>query len=173
VIYTPGDNDWTDCWEERAGSYDALERLGSLRDTFFAGEQSLGRRTVPLTRQSADADYAALRENARWSHSGVTFLTVHYVTEVLGRTPETDAEFAERDAANLAWLRRGFLAAQTTGSQGVVIFTQANPFPTYAGGRGVAPEPRPGFSDFWSALEEETRAYGKPVLLIHGEHALL
>lgn len=69
LIYTPGDNDWTDCWEERAGSYDALERLSSLRETLFSGEQSLGRRTVPLSRQSAHRDYAAFRENVRWTQA--------------------------------------------------------------------------------------------------------
>jgi len=169
LIYTPGDNDWTDCWEERAGSYDALERLRSLRETFFAGEQSLGRRTVPLIRQSNQVGYVAFRENVRWTHRGVTFLTLHYVTEVLGRTPETDAEFAERNAANLVWLRDGFLAAQSANSRGIVILTQANPFPIYAGGRGVAPEPRAGFNDFWSLLEDETIAFGKPVLLVHGD----
>jgi hypothetical protein len=169
LIYTPGDNDWTDCWEERAGSYDALDRLRSLRETFFAGERSLGTRTVPLNRQSNQVGYATFRENVRWTHGGVTFLTLHYVTEVLGRTFETDAEFAERNAANLVWLRDGFLAARSANSRGIVILTQANPTPTYAGGRGVAPEPRAGFNEFWSLLQDETIAFGKPVLLVHGD----
>ena len=169
LIYTPGDNDWTDCWEERAGGYDPLERLGTLRHAFFAGEESLGARRVSLNRQSAQPGYAAYRENARWTHRGVTFVTVHYVTEVLGRTAETDAEFEDRNGANVAWLQESFAAARSTNSAGVVILTQGNPFPTYAGGRGVAPEPRPGFGEFWTALEEETRAFARPVLLVHGD----
>jgi hypothetical protein len=169
LIFTPGDNDWTDCWEERAGGYDALERLATLRERFFAGEQSLGQRTLPVLRQSSQAGYAAYRENVRWTHEGVTFITVHYVTEVLGRSPETDAEFAERNAANLAWVRDGFAAARAANSRGIVVFTQGNPFPDYAAGRGVPPEPRRGFEGLWSLLEDEVAGFGKPVLLMHGD----
>lgn len=169
LIYTPGDNDWTDCWEERAGAYDALERLATLRERFFAGERSLGQRSIPLVRQSTQAEYRGFRENARWSQAGVVFLTVHYVSEVLGRSEETDAEFAERDAANRAWLRDGFQEARAAAARGMVVFTQANPSPNFAGGRGVRPEPRPGFDDFWNLLEDEAIAFGKPILLIHGD----
>jgi hypothetical protein len=169
LIYTPGDNDWVDCWEERAGSYDALERLDSLRDRFFPDEQSLGQRTLPLIRQSATPGYPQFRENARWSHGSVTFMTVHYVTEVLGRTTETDAEFEARNRANVAWLTEGFRSARDTDSRGVVVLTQANLFPDYAAGRGVPPQPRQWFEEFWSQLEQETSLYGKPVLLAHGD----
>jgi hypothetical protein len=31
LIYTPGDNEWTDCWQTRAGRFDPLERLALLR----------------------------------------------------------------------------------------------------------------------------------------------
>jgi hypothetical protein len=169
LVYTPGDNDWTDCWDERAGSYDVLERLAALRDIFFVGDQSLGQRTLPLTRQSAQPAYAAYRENIRWTSAGVTFLTVHYVSEVLGRTPETDAEFTERNSANLAWLAEGFAAARAANSLGVVVFTQANPFPDYAAGSGAPPQPRREFEAFWSQLETEVATFGKPVLLVHGD----
>lgn len=36
LIYTPGDNEWTDCHRELAGNYDPLERLEFLRQHFFA-----------------------------------------------------------------------------------------------------------------------------------------
>jgi hypothetical protein len=53
VVFTPGDNEWTDCHEkERAPGYEPLERLARLRTVFFTGEQSLGQRAIPLTRQS-------------------------------------------------------------------------------------------------------------------------
>src|ERR671919_2379805 len=36
LIYTPGDNEWTDCHRPAAGAYDPLERLGFLRSVFFS-----------------------------------------------------------------------------------------------------------------------------------------
>jgi hypothetical protein len=35
LIYSIGDNEWTDCHRPLAGSYDPLERLESVRATFF------------------------------------------------------------------------------------------------------------------------------------------
>ena len=78
-IYTPGDNEWTDCHEkEGAPGYEPLERLARLRTVFFPGDQSLGQRTLPLTRQSQTTDpvLAKYRENAQWTHGGITFMTV-------------------------------------------------------------------------------------------------
>ena len=43
LLYTPGDNEWTDCHREKAGGYDPLERLAFLRKTFFRNaSRSLG-----------------------------------------------------------------------------------------------------------------------------------
>lgn len=35
LIYTPGDNEWTDCNRKAAGEYDPLERLDVLRKMFL------------------------------------------------------------------------------------------------------------------------------------------
>ena len=35
-VFVPGDNDWTDCHRSSNGAYDPLERLGRLRQLFFA-----------------------------------------------------------------------------------------------------------------------------------------
>ena len=32
LVYTPGDNEWTDCHRANNGAYDPLERLGVVRD---------------------------------------------------------------------------------------------------------------------------------------------
>jgi hypothetical protein len=62
LIYTPGDNEWTDCHEEQnVKGFDPLERLAKLRTVFFQGEQSLGKRTMPLLRQSQDSDFTKYR----------------------------------------------------------------------------------------------------------------
>src|SRR5688572_9907562 len=42
LVYTPGDNEWTDCWQDRAGRFDPLERLRRIRERFFAEPRSLG-----------------------------------------------------------------------------------------------------------------------------------
>ena len=75
---------------------------------FFQGDQSLGRRTIRLTRQSEDTRYAKFRENVRWTQGDVLFVTLHVIgsNNNLGRTPEMDAEYSERNAANLAWMRQ-------------------------------------------------------------------
>lgn len=167
LIYTPGDNDWTDCWEDRAGNLDPFERLARVRAMFFLDENSLGQRQIPLIRQSRDPAYAKFRENARWNYGGITFLTIHYVDEVLGRTLEGDAEFAERNAANLAWLRQGFREARS--GAGIVIMQQGNPFPERPTDLEAPAEPRRAFRELINALEEETLAFGSPVLFVHGD----
>ena len=60
LIYTPGDNEWTDCHAaEGAPGYEPFERLMALRATFFRTNASLGQRAIPLVRQ------AGYPENAR------------------------------------------------------------------------------------------------------------
>lgn len=134
---------------------DPLERLDFLRGIFFPTDQSLGERTITLNRQSD-----AYPENVRWTRGGVTFATLHIVgsNNNLGRTPEADAEYTARNAANLEWLHESFEAARKKDSPGIMIAIQANP--------GFELEPddpeRTGFNDFLAALEQETLAFGKP-----------
>lgn len=178
LIYTPGDNDWTDC--HQAGMPDSLERLAKVRDVFFQGENSLGQKKIALTRQSTDARYASYRENARWTQGGVVFVTLHNVgsNNNLGRTPEMDIEFAERNAVNIEWMRQAFQHAKQTNAKGIMILTQANPkfeltWPARRRGSiGIAPPnaKRPsGFTEFTDALTSEVVAYEKPIAFVHGD----
>ena len=52
---------------------------------------------------------------------GVTFLTLHVVgsNNNRARTKEADAEYEERNEANLAWMRAGFAHAKSAGSRAV------------------------------------------------------
>lgn len=175
LIYTPGDNEWADCHERQGVSGgDPLERLGQLRTVFFADEQSFGQRSIALMRQNAGKDprFAKYRENARWDFGGVTFLTLHVVgsNNGRGRTPEGDAEFSERNAADLAWLHEGFEHAKAVGSRAIMILQQANMFPElppFPGG-GAKLEPS-GFTELRDALGKEAIAFGKPVVLVNGD----
>lgn len=174
LVFTPGDNDWTDCHAGQGiKDSDPLERLANLRVMFFVGEQSLGRRTMPLVRQSQTSDptYAKYLENVRWNSSGVTFVTLHIPgnNNGLGRSPAGDAEYIERNMANLAWLKQAFEHAKASKSRAVMIMQQANIFPAYPPTAG-SPEKDPhGFTDIRTLLEKETIAFGKPVVLVHGD----
>jgi hypothetical protein len=165
LVYVPGDNEWTDCHRANNGAYDPIERLTFLRGLFYPGDSSLGQRTLTLERQSADPAYAAYRENVRWVVKDVLFAGLHVVgsNNNLGRTPAADAEYAERNAATVEWLRGTFARARQEGHKAVMLIIQANP------GFELTPSQRTGFNDFLAALEAETLAYGRPVVLVHGD----
>ena len=172
LVYTPGDNDWTDCHEPTIKGGDPLERLATLRTVFFDGDQTFGQRTLALTRQSryADPGRAKYRENVRWDLGGVTFLTLHVPgsNNGLGRTPEGDAEYVERNKANLAWLQQGFEHAKANNSRAIMIMEQANLFPEFPPYPGTPKQPS-GYTDIRAQLQKETMAFGKPVVLVHGD----
>jgi len=174
LIYTPGDNEWTDCHAQQGvPGGDPLERLIKLRGLFFNGEQSFGQRSIELIRQSngKDAKFAKYRENVRWDLGGITFLTLHVVgsNNGLARTPEGDAEFAERNTADLAWLREGFEHARANNSRAVMIFQQANPYPEFPPFPGDPKKEPSGFTELKAALGKEAFAFGKPAVLVHGD----
>ena len=52
VIYTPGDNEWRDCYKKKAGRFDPLERLATLREMFFPNAESLGMERMQIERQA-------------------------------------------------------------------------------------------------------------------------
>lgn len=169
-VYTFGDNEWTDC--ARDGGKDPIERLAKLRELFTQGKTSMGQRTMPLERQSAQPGYAKFRENVRWSVGDVQFLTLSLPGSNNNRGTDTTrapAEFTERNAANMAWLRDGFSAAARDRKRGVAVFMQANPgLNTIVGRWGPRPKPD-GFADFLSEFQRLAVAFGKPVALVHGD----
>jgi hypothetical protein len=174
LIYAIGDNEWTDC-HAKAGApgFDPLERLVKLRDLFFTGERSFGQRSIPLLRQSQSTDpkFAKYRENARWDLGGITFVTLHVAgsNNGLGRAPDGDAEFAERNSADLAWLHEGFAHAKANNSRAIMILQQANIFPEFSPFPGDPKQTPSGFTELRAALAGEAVAFGKPVVLVHGD----
>ena len=174
VVYTPGDNEWTDCRGEIAGGYDPLERLGALRRTFFADpNRSLGGRAMPLLSQATTPDYPDFPENVRWSRGGFVFATVHIVGSANGmqpfpgRTGAHDAEVVRRNAAAVAWLEETFAAARADSARGVVIVAHANVALESVGvweDSDIQP-----YEDFVPALEGHVAAFPGPILFIHGD----
>jgi hypothetical protein len=170
LIYVPGDNEWTDCHRRNSGGYDPVERLGKLRQWFFADDRSLGQRTLKLERQSSDPAFAAYRENVRWEAGGALFvgLNVPGSDNNFHGTRRGDgpvAEFIERGAANRAWLAQAFALARRKHLPGILIVIQANPGFHIAN----AGEPNPGYRDFLNQLREETQAFAGQVVLVHGD----
>lgn len=87
IIYTPGDNEWSDCSNE-----DALEALTNVRSVFFPTRNnrlggpgmSLGKNPITLMRQSDRGnhtsslfDSAKFVENQSWIRSGIMFITLN------------------------------------------------------------------------------------------------
>ena len=184
-IYVAGDNEWADCHRAKPRTYDPLERLAKLRQMFFQGDTSLGQNRMKLTRQSDGSRYASYRENARWTFGDVVFVTLHIIgsNNNLGRTAQMDAEYEERDAANIAWMREAFDLATRNGSRAVMIIAQADPYfqttwtpnwqERYAlwslAMKPPASRRKTGYDSFLAALEKETLAFGKPVVYVHGD----
>ncbi|MDA0784751.1 MAG: hypothetical protein O3B37_00530 [Proteobacteria bacterium] len=165
LVYTPGDNEWTDCHRPGWGDYDPRERLSVLRDLFFAEPISLGRDQVKLERQSdLTPAHAALVENARWRINGVLFATAHIVGSNNGRRAgdiAAMAEYESRNAANIAWITALFEVARAERSTAVVLAFQADPYLLYGLGGG--------FHATLAAITEGAMAFGGPVLVIHGD----
>ena len=164
LIYTPGDNEWTDCNKEEAGSYDPEERLGVIRKTFFKDNKSFGREKIGLVAQSQNQQFSKFVENRRWEYNSISFATLHLVGTNNNLVPDSknfNKEFFERDAANLAWLEEIFKNAKSNNSRGLVIFTQADMFNPDKGDSG--------FKHILASLKKLTMAFQKPVLWVNGD----
>jgi hypothetical protein len=130
VIYTPGDNDWTDCGRKSNGSYDPLERLEKLRAQFFRPDMSLGQ--VPLsvvTQGKTMPEHSTYIENQRWQFANTLFTTLHIVGSDNRFEPnnaEAEKEFRARDQANIAWIKETFRVAASQNVQTLVFAFQAD-----------------------------------------------
>ena len=125
LIYTPGDNEWTDCHRERAGKFNPRERLDKVREIFFAEPgRSLGATPMPIDSQSVVMpNHARYVENGRFWRNGVLFVTVHVVGGNNGLEAtelEAASEYFDRNKANVVWLDDSFKLARDQGAKAVV-----------------------------------------------------
>jgi hypothetical protein len=172
LLYTPGDNEWTDCHRRNNGAMDPLERLARLRAMFFADPTaSLGRTKLTVESQSRSmADrFAKFVENQRWAHNGVMFATVHVVGSNNNFEPRSGAaeEYLGRNAANIAWIDDTFARARAAGSKAVVLSWQAQTLDVTTP-YGVMPLAS-GFVDTVEAVARGAKDFPGPVLVIHGD----
>lgn len=186
AMFTPGDNDWTDCDRPSNGGYSSRERLDRERAVFFSSPLSLGQR--PL-RQEVQTDPLCLGlngavpcvENRRWTVGRVTYATLNVqgsCNNLCDTAPDV-AEWAARNSANMEWLRQTFAQARAHRSVAVMLISQGNPGwdqsdPTRAPLRDpktlVQTDGQPdGFRDFLLVLREEVMAFRHPVAYVHGD----
>jgi hypothetical protein len=168
-IYTPGDNDWTDCRRESNGSTDPVERLAKLREVFFAAPRALGRAGLAVNRDegcvlagATGCECPALPENLAWQVRGVWFVTLNIPgsNNNSGFDAASDREARCRNAANARWLAKAFEAAAWPHARGLAIFVQANPWETSRDG---------AYDAFLAQLASGAAKLGKPVLFVHGD----
>ena len=187
LVYVPGDNEWTDCHRLNNGGYDGLERLAYLRKTMFPTASSLGKRQMPLIHQGPPGEKFV--ENTRFSHRGIVFATFNvpgsnnnkildekdcsaHSARTAAQCEAANAEYAERDAANVQWLQQAFATAKKQQARGLVLVIQADPgfdLPETEN-RNESQAPRySGYRNFINAVVLETEQFPGQVLLVHGD----
>lgn len=174
LVYTPGDNEWTDCHRLLAGAYDPLDRLRFIRAHYFPTARSLGGQPIRLERQ-ADVmrGFEPFVENSRFNWRGVWFVTAHVVGSNnnydAGEGSDATGEFLARDEANRVWLADSFDRAEAADAEAVVVAIHADMF-----GSGFDPQqetfdPYSGFKGFAETLVRKAKFFRKPVFLLFGD----
>lgn len=165
LIYTPGDNEWTDCHRKNNGPYDPIERLHKIRGMFFSSDQSLGRQPLTLEQQSSQAAFRGFPENRLWALYNISFATIHMVGSNNNDQPElpSSREFKLRNEANIAWMKEAFAVAHKRNDKAIVFAMQADTF------YDPSKPPESGFIDWLNAFQLEVSSWKKPVLLIQGD----
>lgn len=168
VVYTPGNNEWAECWKANRGSADPVKILDVMREVFWAKPESMGKARMPLVRQAdADPAFPEFVENARWRHGGVTFATLnlagtHNNQEL--RVESSWKEFIRREQANVAWVKATFAAARAAGDRAIVLAFHPNPFD-----EEVRYENGP-FEPVVQAISDGADGFDGQVLIVQGHH---
>ena len=195
LIYTPGDNEWTDCidpkvdlskltrdtfsWEDFAVYQQ--DRLHTIRRLFFSKPQSLGASPIPLIRQGDISTYTDYVENSRWDHNGVLFVTMHVVGSNNGLNigSKTKSEEAtQRDRANMAWIKDSLAKALQNDYKAVVFSLHAALFENAAAndmaakivGNNLNGGIMGPYSNTVFSLIDFANKFKKPMLVIHGDN---
>ena len=180
-VYTPGDNEWTDCHKTKEFSSGApLRELAAVRSLFFPNPgQTLGLRKKRVLTQAehftrVHPEDAQFVENVMWEESRVVFVTINMPGSnndgLKWTAPFTDEtartrEAAQRTLAALRWLRAAFAKAEEDDAKAVLIGLQADMWdPAAIGGDGLG-----NYATFVHELASLSRHFRRPVLLINGD----
>jgi len=156
AIFTPGDNDWTDCDRKSLGAdgRNSLQELTNERAFFFATAHTLGQtqflqevqatplckgfgtansnsgpnRDIKLTQTATYTDVPCV-ENRRWIVGTVMYATVNIqgsCNNLCDDYPDP-VEYAARNAAGIQWMKDTFTTAASQNCVAVMLITQADP----------------------------------------------
>jgi hypothetical protein len=193
LVYTPGDNEWTDCHKTAEGGNvfvngqpvdyangDPIANLALIRSIFFADpgttlgsapRQVLSQANVFDPSFPSDAQFV---ENVIWEQSDVVFVTIDLPggsnndQDVwYGAATETTAQAQERinrTGADLRWLDTAFGLAHSEHAKGVVIVAQADMWDPEKGAAHQS-----GYEPIVQSLAAHTHAFDRPVLMFNGD----
>ncbi len=194
LIYTPGDNEWSDCTKakEEPGSDNdnvsthpdlPLDNLMLVRQIFFANPGStLGQHPMQVISQKDafdpafpnDAQYV---ENVMWEQSKTVFVTLNVPggsnndidpwyakTHLTPWNPHQQTEMDQRTAADVRWLNAAFVKAEIDNAHSVVIVGQADMWDT-----ADAASHQTNYEPIIAAMAFNAVVYGKPVLYLNGD----
>ncbi|PKI17147.1 hypothetical protein CXF71_05610 [Colwellia sp. 12G3] len=173
IIYTPGDNDWTDC--DRISllpSFDELERHDFLIKLMFE--------TSPLLTQNLPSIITQEKqiENKLWINDRLAISTLHIVGTSngrvnIGKSNQVDAikKVNKRDEANLAWLKN--IEDKAKNFDALIIGFQADMYQKSVLESGVCDDTSLNkcdvFSFYRQAFSDLAKRINKPVLISHGD----
>lgn len=179
VFYSVGDNEWADCDRPSKGAFDPNSRLALVRSTFFGslgGYISLGKQNTAI-KVEHDPNYPEL---TMFTYRKITFILPHVPGSANNAsvtapkkvyndldTDGDESEYKARDAANVAWINKGFQVATTKKSLGIVVVLQANM--DWEGYLAQNKEYTAAYDNVKQALLTNTLAFKKPVLLQNGD----
>jgi hypothetical protein len=187
AMFTPGDNDWTDCDRPANGGFSSRERLDHERQVFFSTNFSLGRKPM---KQQVQKDKLCLNhnnalvacvENRRWQVGDVVYATLNVqgsCNNLCDTAPDHD-EWAARNQAVILWMQQTFDYAKQRRAAAVMFISQADPgWDQSDSTRAPLRDPKTlietdaqpdGFQSFLSALRDQVIAFKRPVAYVHGD----
>jgi hypothetical protein len=173
VIYTPGDNDWTDCDRNLLPyRFNELERLDFLIKLMFQTPPLLTNNLSSITSQSAQI------ENKLWVNKRLAVSTLHIVGTSNGRTniAKSKRESAtkavdNRDEKNLKWLKN--IEDNSNNFDAVIIGFQADIYQKSVLESGSCDDSSlktcDAFAVYRQAFADLAKRINKPVLISHGD----
>ncbi len=173
VIFTPGDNDWTDCDRRSLSpSFDELERLDYLIELMYQTPPLLSRNIAKVKSQLGQI------ENQLWINDRIAIGTLHLVGTSNGRanimqSRRKDAlnKVAFRDKLNLAWLNT--IEKNSNNFDALIVGFQADIYQK----KVINAEPCQlnatkscdAFAVYRKAFEDLAKRIKKPILISHGD----
>ena len=175
IIYTPGDNEWTDCDRDTlTHRFNELERLDFLTTLMYQTPPLLERNLTAIKTQPAQI------ENKLWINDRLAVGTLHIVGTSNGRNHIDKSNVAlalkkvdKRDELNFAWLNT--IESKAEDYDALIIGFQADIYQKTVLKSGVCDritlKKCDAFIQYRKAFEDLAKRINKPVLISHGDTA--